>query len=109
MRSKLEDTEMNLKRSEFQVQELNRAFLDRQDGKTPAQVQAACDDTQHKIHVSTLEAMYAEVSDQLKEEKSARRMLEGRYQRYTFCVKYSINLFGVTLCRSCRRCDQGVE
>lgn len=77
LRSKLEDIEINFKRSEFQVQELNRAFLDRQDGKAPEEVQSLCDDMQLKLQVSTLEKMNVELTSQLKEEKSARRMLEG--------------------------------
>lgn len=75
---------MNLKRSEFQVQELNRVFLDKQEGKTADEKMATCDEMQLKMQVATLEAMNVELGGQLKEEKNARRMLEGKYLTVRF-------------------------
>ena len=73
---------MNLKRSEFQVQELQRAVLDKQAG-----VHSSNNDVQLKIQISTLEAMNNELSGQLNEQKNARRMLEGINQFYQHIIK----------------------
>lgn len=72
---------MNLKRAEFQVEELNRVngtnFLDKFEGKTNDELRILYDGSQLKIQISTLEAMNNDLTAQLKEEKNARRMLDG--------------------------------
>ena len=66
---------MKLKRSEFQVEEMSRVITQRQD---TTDSETSEDDGLLKIHVTTLEAMNLDLTNQLKEEKGARRMVEGK-------------------------------
>lgn len=73
---------MNLKTSEFQVEELNRAFVEKQEG-APEEV-LACDQVKINVQLKTLEKMNNKLTADLKEEKGDRRMLEGRTSMVDF-------------------------
>ena len=75
LRSKLEEVEMKLKRSEFQVEEMSRLITQKPD---EGDSDTSTDDALLKIQVSTLDAMNNDLANQLKEEKGARRMVEGK-------------------------------
>lgn len=74
LRSNFEAVEMNLKRSEIEVEELNRFFKEKLDGKTSEDLLILHDDMQLKM----LEKMNNEITAQLKKEKEDRRILEGK-------------------------------
>lgn len=66
---------MKLQRSEFQVEEMNRVIAQKHDEDG---WDTSNDDVQLRVQLSTLEAMNNELTNQLKEEKGARRMVEGK-------------------------------
>ena len=69
---------MKLLRSEFQVEEMNQVVAQkREEGGWDT----SNDDVQLKIQLSTLEAMNNELTNQLKDEKGARRMVEGKNEK----------------------------
>lgn len=86
LHSKLEEVEMKLKRSEFQVEEMSRVMTQKHDGN----FSTSNDDALSKIQVSTLEAMNSDLTNQLKEEKNARRMVEGKHNRINLETQFSI-------------------
>lgn len=79
LQAKIEDLEINLRRSEFQIEALNRAFMEKHENKSDDQMQALQDDVQLKLQLSTLKAMNNELSAELKEQKNARRTLDGKH------------------------------
>lgn len=88
--------EMNLKRADVQIAELNRAnsiFIDKHENKTSDELKAFYNDYQLKIQVSTLEAMNNDLTTQLKKEKNDRRMLDGIIKTNDiFTLDYYLNV-----------------
>lgn len=88
LRSNFETVEMNLKRSEIEVEELNRFFTEKLDDKTPEDLIILRDDVQLKM----LEKMNNEITAQLKKEKENRRILEGK-KKHSLRTSTVINIF----------------
>ncbi len=70
---------MNLRRHEFQIKEMTRTFMEKPDGKKGNEYKSLDEEAQLKLQISTLTAMNNELTVELKEQKNARRMLDGTF------------------------------